>query len=826
MRRAIAVLAAACTTAVCNAGAAHAGGPLDLERIDTPNVTTTFVSCNPSGISTVHFVASGTAEGPYPGTYSSSGSFTIGPQTLPGGASNNFHDVGPLLSFDETYTIESGGTTISGTASLVDPPPGASISGATLNTGTCADVSGATLGSVTNATGTVIHAFATAAITADPVYAPAGTFAYTVFTRQMITSSSIGPFTAGEFAHNFRSPSPPPPGPSFVTRSGAQLLLDGSAFRPIGLNIYNANSNGWCWYQMDESVLGDSLTAIGPGKNAFRAWFFQPLATTNGVRDWTAFDRTLAVANARGYKVIATLIDQWGDCGVTTTPGYGYKDVNWYQSAYKQRDQGGTVSYREWVQEVAARYRNEPAVLAWQLVNEPEVMPFSGADCSTVPESTAAAVLKAFAADVSAAIKAADPNHLVSLGTIGSGQCGTQSEDYKEVMSIGALDLCEFHDYTPNQLLPGDQWNGLQVRLTQCGELSKPLLVGELGVKPSDVGGTLQARADTVASKLCAQFGAGVAGAFLWAWGKDGSLLDNFDIGPGDPVLDVLTPWSNPAYVCTDANQDGIADSLQPSGTPDGSFVDAAITPNTTGSLVAANGLVVTITDAPSPDGVEITVGAGTGSAQFSVCGGFTLRLAAGSTATITCGSVRVAVGSGSAEVVLGGGTSVVTIPSGGEATVTSTGSDSFAVENIGDTTVTLTVDGTSTSVGPNTPATTFRTWRFIGFESPIDNNGVLNVAKAGRAIPLRWRLLDATNQPVSTLTAVSVTVETLACGTGTTVDNVEEYAAGSSGLRNLGDGYYSFVWQTPTAYAGSCKSMKLNVGDGVAHRAHFKFTR
>src|SRR5439155_1573138 len=34
-----------------------------------------------------------------------------------------------------------------------------------------------------------------------------------------------------------------------VTRSGTSLLLDGQPYRPIGLNIYNANSNGWCWYQ-------------------------------------------------------------------------------------------------------------------------------------------------------------------------------------------------------------------------------------------------------------------------------------------------------------------------------------------------------------------------------------------------------------------------------------------------------------------------------------------------------------------------------------------------------------------------------------------------
>jgi hypothetical protein len=37
---------------------------------------------------------------------------------------------------------------------------------------------------------------------------------------------------------------------------------------------------------------------------------------------------------------------------------------------------------------------------------------------------------------------------------------------------------------------------------------------------------------------------------------------------------------------------------------------------------------------------------------------------------------------------------------------------------------------------------------------------------------------------------------------------------------------YYQFNWQTPTSYAGSCKTMKLDIGDGVTHQAPFKFTK
>jgi hypothetical protein len=116
--------------------------------------------------------------------------------------------------------------------------------------------------------------------------------------------------------------------------------------------------------------------------------------------------------------------------------------------------------------------------------------------------------------------------------------------------------------------------------------------------------------------------------------------------------------------------------------------------------------------------------------------------------------------------------------------------------------------------------------YTFVGFSSPVDNGGVLNSAKAGQAIPLKWRLLDANNNPVTSLSSVTVTVATLSCSLGTTVDALEEYAAGSSGLQNLGNGYYQFNWKSPSTYANSCKTLKLDLGEGTPRTAVFKFTK
>jgi len=106
--------------------------------------------------------------------------------------------------------------------------------------------------------------------------------------------------------------------------------------------------------------------------------------------------------------------------------------------------------------------------------------------------------------------------------------------------------------------------------------------------------------------------------------------------------------------------------------------------------------------------------------------------------------------------------------------------------------------------------------YNFDGFYAPVDRPNTLNLSKAGQAIPLKWRLTDATGAPVTNLAAVTVQAVNLGCNLGDTADNIEEYAAGASGLQNLGNGNYQFNWKTPAGYAGSCKSIKLVFGAGA----------
>ena len=199
--------------------------------------------------------------------------------------------------------------------------------------------------------------------------------------------------------------------PGFVTRIGTRLYLDGVPYRFTGLNIYNASSINNCWYTMGTgTTLEDSLSAIGPGQNAFRAWFFQSLAVTRGLRDWTAFDHTLAVAKARHQKVIATLAGQGGGCEDNI-----YKDITWYRQGYRTVVSAlNTQTYRDYVKAFVTRYKDDPTILAYQFMSEAEALPSAGGLCDM---DAAAAALATFAADMGRVTKGIDPYRLTNLGT-------------------------------------------------------------------------------------------------------------------------------------------------------------------------------------------------------------------------------------------------------------------------------------------------------------------------------------------------------------------------------------------------------------------------
>jgi hypothetical protein len=143
----------------------------------------------------------------------------------------------------------------------------------------------------------------------------------------------------------------------------------------------------------------------------------------------------------------------------------------------------------------------------------------------------------------------------------------------------------------------------------------------------------------------------------------------------------------------------------------------------------------------------------------------------------------------------------------------------------LGSTTVTCTA---ADSQG-NTSHSTFKvvvSFSFTGFFKPIDNLPIINVVKAGQAIPVKFSL--GGNMGLAIFAAGFPASGPIACTTGP-VDAVEETltAGGSSLSYDASSGQYIYVWKTEKSWAASCRQLVVKFADGTSTKvANFNFTR
>lgn len=337
--------------------------------------------------------------------------------------------------------------------------------------------------------------------------------------------------TAQPTASPTSTPSPssaPPQSPTgFVQRDGTQLTLNGQPYRFEGMNVYNVASNGGCVPYLNPDT---ALQEIGPGQNVFRFWAFQQFVVSNGQFNWAPFDQVLAAAAAHGERVIMDLTDEWDYCDG------GVKTMAWYQSGYKDTVYpGDIVPYRQYVADVVARYKDNPTVMMWELVNEAQ----AGGTGSCPAEPGPFDALMSFGEDMGSLVKSIDPNHLLSFG-IQDDSCGDWAGDYKALNAIPTIDVCTFHDYNyPTDPMGNPTAPNLQTAVTMCHADNKPIFVGEIGIDPATISpSTLQERADLFQAKFNAMTQAGVVGELLWDFAPEDQ--GSFEIGPGDPALSIL----------------------------------------------------------------------------------------------------------------------------------------------------------------------------------------------------------------------------------------------------------------------------------------------
>ena len=139
------------------------------------------------------------------------------------------------------------------------------------------------------------------------------------------------------------------------------------------------------------------------------------------------------------------------------------------------------------------------------------------------------------------------------------------------------------------------------------------------------------------------------------------------------------------------------------------------------------------------------------------------------------------------------------------------------------------TVNCSSIDTRGNTGTSSFKvtvSYNFSGFFRPVDNLPIINVVKAGQAIPVKFSL--GGNMGLNIFAAGYPASGSIVCTNGP-VDAVEETltAGGSSLSYDATTGQYIYVWKSDKAWAATCRQLVVKLADGTSAKvANFNFTR
>ena len=113
-------------------------------------------------------------------------------------------------------------------------------------------------------------------------------------------------------------------------------------------------------------------------------------------------------------------------------------------------------------------------------------------------------------------------------------------------------------------------------------------------------------------------------------------------------------------------------------------------------------------------------------------------------------------------------------------------------------------------------------TYAWNGFFAPVDNPPILNIVKAGSAIPVKFSL--GGNQGLDVFAVGYPRSQTVTCNSAATDPIEQTITANASGLTyDATTDTYTYVWKSDKSWAGTCRQLVVTTKDGAVHRANFQ---
>jgi HYR domain len=114
--------------------------------------------------------------------------------------------------------------------------------------------------------------------------------------------------------------------------------------------------------------------------------------------------------------------------------------------------------------------------------------------------------------------------------------------------------------------------------------------------------------------------------------------------------------------------------------------------------------------------------------------------------------------------------------------------------------------------------------WTIKGFYQPVDMNGVLNTVKGGSTVPLKFEVFKGGTELTDTSAIKTpLTAKKVNCDSGTTLDEIETVASGSTALRyDSTAGQFIYNWQTPKQ-PNACYDVTVGTQDSSSILGEFR---
>lgn len=300
-----------------------------------------------------------------------------------------------------------------------------------------------------------------------------------------------------------------PSGRRGLVSSGRHYLRrDGRSILPVGAHFVPVEGPDWPW-RVGPETFGEAFARMAEAG----------LDTVRIDVLWAAVEPEPGRYDEEHLKQLDAVLEAARRHGITLHPalfiggevGDAYWDVPWREGRHAHRDPEMRRLQAAQASMLASRWAGDPAIVAWDLTDEPPFWIF---------QDTTDDDARAWTADLAEAIRGADPDHLITVGTAGQdvGWGPFRADVVGEFVDFVCVHPYPIYspDLYPDALLAPRMTHAAAFEVALASGAGKPVMVHEYGASSAQFDPERIAAYDRLLS--WSALGWGAVGFYSWCW--------------------------------------------------------------------------------------------------------------------------------------------------------------------------------------------------------------------------------------------------------------------------------------------------------------------